>query len=277
MTAQTERAIHRGPSADKAEAAQKPTRLPGSEAVHSSRPLPPGAPRRAPLPGAPVPPRARYLGLRSVPGELPAAAGDGGGERLRAASSPPAQLLPGMSRPGSVGAVGCLGYHGVRPARCPAPRCQQHKAPEPCGEEEDAELLQDAAEPPRPWQMLIPGSVSGSRQSPRPRRPPLPGDPREPHPSAWPTCLQRPPGSRGPARGTRAALGGSIQSWGALRDREAGLGPGGDGAHARGRSSLGWAPPAAPCSLQLPGWQRGVLETQARSTLALRVRFSLAS
>ncbi|XP_064559303.1 plectin [Zonotrichia leucophrys gambelii] len=204
MTAQTERAIHCGPGADKAEAAQKPTRLPGSEAVHSSRPLPPGAPRRAPLPGAPVPPRARYLGLRSVPGELPAAAGDGGGGRLRPASSAPAQLLPGRSRPGSVGAVGARSTVRSDPAGCPAPRCHQRKAPEPCGEEDDAELLQDAAEPPRPWQMLIPGSVSGSRQSPRPRRPPLPGDPREPHPSAWPTRLQRPPGSRGPARGTRA-------------------------------------------------------------------------
>lgn len=48
MTAQTERAIHPGLGADKAEAEEKPTRLPGSEAVDSSRPLSPSALRWAP-------------------------------------------------------------------------------------------------------------------------------------------------------------------------------------------------------------------------------------
>lgn len=175
------------------------------------------------------------------------------------------------------GAVGCLEYHGAQThAGCQAPRCQQWKAPEPCGED-DAEMLQDGAEPPRPWQMLIPGSVSGSRQSPRPRRPPLPGDPREPHPSAWPTRLQRPPGSRGPARGTHAALwsrtpvmGGS--HWLGGRSAGAESGQDGDGAHTTGTQL---EVPPGPTSTQ--GGSEGVLETQACSTLALRVGFTIAS
>ncbi|XP_064491123.1 basic proline-rich protein-like [Pseudopipra pipra] len=267
MTAQTERAIHPGPGADKAEAAQKPTRLPGSEAADSSRPLPPGAPRRAPLPGAPVPPRARYLGLRSVPGELPA-----GSSADRHPSPGSCPVGPGWD---PWGAVGCPGCRGAQPrAGRRAARCQQWKAPE-LGGEDGAEPPQDGAEPPRPWQMLIPGSVSGSRQSPRPRRPPLPGDPEQPHPSAWPTRRQRPPGSRGPARATRAALRGRTPALGGsrwLRGPRSWVWAGWGGGLHCGQEQL------APGFLQHPGWQRGgVPEPQGCSTPAFRVGFATPS
>lgn len=97
MTAQTERAIHPGLGADKAEAEEKPTRLPGSEAVDSSRPLSPSALRWAPsargaratpspVPGAAE--RARRAPGRRAGREAASSSVEGAG------SLPPAQPLP---------------------------------------------------------------------------------------------------------------------------------------------------------------------------------------
>lgn len=89
------------------------------------------------------------------------------------------------------------------------------------------------------------------RQQTKPPAPPLPGDPREPHPSARPTRLQRPPGPRGPARGTPAALWGRTPAlggsrWLGGRSPGAEVGQDGDGAVTTGRSSPRPGTPGCP-------------------------------